>query len=127
MTPDIAVGAGFAFLKSSHTIPVGDSVPDVITAKAFVLPMYVNYYFHRQAEQSFFATGGIDVVFASISGGTAKQIEATFEGNGVAGVVGGGYEYRPAGGGFVFRAAPYVLVSRAGVKPWLGLSFDAAF
>jgi hypothetical protein len=103
---DLAVGAGV----SHYSISSGDS-----NASALIIPIYANYYF-TSGKGRFFATGGANLMFASGNIGDDSKVG----GSGVAGVIGGGYEYR-ADNGFLFRAAPYVFVGKAS-GAWLGLS-----
>ena len=107
LTPQIALGAGAA----NYSISSGTS-----NASAWIIPLYANYYF-TQGTHRFFGTAGANAIFASgkIDG------ESKVGGSGLAGVLGGGYEFR-ADNGFLFRASPYAFVGKAsGV--WLGLSF----
>lgn len=103
---DLAVGAGV----SHYSVSSGDS-----NASAWIVPVYANYYL-TSGKGRFFATGGANLMFASGSIGDDSKVS----GSGIAGVIGGGYEYR-ADNGFLFRAAPYVFVGKAS-GAWLGLS-----
>jgi hypothetical protein len=112
LTDDLALGAGF----SRTSISAGRS-----DASAWILPVYANYYF-TPGKHRVFATGGANFVVAS---GTIDGSESKVTGSGLAGVVGGGYEFR-ADNGFLFRAAPYLFVGKAsGV--WAGLSLGYSF
>jgi len=106
LTGDLAVGAGL----SHYSVSSGDS-----NASALIVPVYANYYL-TSGKGRFFATGGANLMFASGSFGEDSKVS----GSGIAGVIGGGYEYR-ADNGFLFRAAPYVFVGKAS-GAWLGLS-----
>jgi hypothetical protein len=103
----LALGAG----ASTYSIGSGTT-----SASAWIIPVYANYYL-TQGNNRWFTTAGANLIFASASVGDDSRVS----GSGVAGVLGGGYEYR-GDGGFLFRAAPYVFIGKAsGV--WLGLSF----
>lgn len=106
ITDDVAVGAGV----STYSISSGSA-----SASAWLFPIYANYYF-TQGPHRWFASGGANLIFASGSVGGDEKVS----GSGVAGVLGGGYEYR-GDSGFLFRAAPYVFVGKVS-GGWLGLS-----
>ncbi len=106
ITDDIALGAGV----STYSISAGSA-----SASAWIIPVYANYYF-TQGSHRWFASGGANLIFASSNVGSDEKIS----GSGVAGVLGGGYEYR-GDSGFLFRAAPYVFVGKVS-GGWLGLS-----
>ncbi|MCC6277367.1 MAG: hypothetical protein IT289_05580 [Oligoflexia bacterium] len=111
VSEDIALGGGFSYVSASS----GSS-----SASALIIPVYGNYYFKTNNHRPF-ATAGIDIVTATVSG-------SGFSGSasGVAAVLGGGYEFR-GDSGFLFRAAPYLLVGGGGVAFWAGFSFGYAF
>lgn len=111
LTDDFALGAGF----SSYSVSSGNS-----NAKALIFPIYGNYYF-TGGPHRWFATAGANVISASGN----LDGDAQISGSGVAGTLGGGYEYR-GDSGFLFRAAPYVFVGNASGL-WLGLSLGYAF
>lgn len=106
LTNDVALGAGL----SRYSVSSGDS-----SASAWVIPLYANYYFN-EGKHRFFGTGGANLLLASGTIGDDSKVS----GSGLAGVVGGGYEFK-ADNGFLFRAAPYLFVGKAS-GAWLGLS-----
>ncbi len=110
ITDDLALGAGLA----TYSISSNGS-----NASAWVVPVYANYYITGQNHR-LFVTGGADVVFSS--GKLAGDTQVS--GSGLAGVLGAGYEYR-GDSGFLFRAAPYLMVGKIS-GTWLGLSFGYA-
>jgi len=104
---NLAIGAGV----STYSISSGTS-----SAKATIIPAYANYYVN-DGNHRFFGSAGANIIHASGKIDDSAQVS----GSGLAGVLGGGYEYRNDSG-FLFRAAPYVFVGKAsGV--WLGFSF----
>ena len=107
ITDNLALGAGVA----SYSFSSGSA-----NSSAWIIPIYANYYL-TGGKHRWFATGGANMILASGSSGDGDRVT----GSGVAGVLGGGYEYKSAGG-FLFRAAPYVFVGKAS-GAWLGLSF----
>lgn len=107
---DLALGAGL----STYSISAGGS-----NASAWIIPVYANYYITGQKHR-LFVTGGADVIMAS---GNLSS-DAQFNGSGIAGVFGGGYEYR-GDSGFLFRAAPYVMVGKSS-GAWVGFSLGYA-
>lgn len=108
---DIALGAGF----SHQSYSAGNS-----DATVMIVPVYANYYF-TPGNHRWFATAGANVVHAS----GRVDSEEKVSGSGIGGVLGGGYEYR-GDSGFLFRAAPYLMVGKtAGV--WAGVSLGYAF
>lgn len=107
VTDSLALGAGVA----NYSFSSGSS-----SASAWIIPVYANYYL-TGGKHRWFATGGANVILASGSAGGDDRVT----GSGVAGVLGGGYEYK-SDGGFLFRAAPYVFVGKAS-GAWLGVSF----
>ena len=70
---------------------------------------------------------GMDVVVISESdsSGIGDGL-GSFTDSGAGVVLGGGYEYRGTGG-FLFRAAPYLVVAGGGVALTAGLSFGVTF
>ncbi len=110
ISDSVALGAGVA----NYSFSSGSS-----SASAWIIPIYANYYL-TGGRHRWFATGGANLILASGSTGGDDRVT----GSGVAGVVGGGYEYR-SDGGFLFRAAPYVFVGKAS-GAWLGVSFGYA-
>jgi hypothetical protein len=109
---NIALGGGL----SRVSISSGSSSASVTS-----IPLYANYYFTSGSPHRFFGTGGANILFAS---GRLTD-DAQVSGSGLAGIVGGGYEYRGENG-FLFRAAPYVLLGKASGL-WAGLSFGYTF
>jgi hypothetical protein len=109
LTDNVAVGAGI----SHYSIGSGD-----VSAGAWIIPLYGNYYL-GSGNGRFFATGGANVILASAGAGDDRV-----SGSGLAGVLGGGWEYR-ADNGFLFRASPYVFVGKAS-GAWLGISVGYA-
>jgi hypothetical protein len=106
MNEDVALGIGAA----NYSFSSGTE-----NASAWIIPLYANYYF-TQGKHRLFATGGANVIFASAQANDDEKVS----GSGLAGVLGGGYEYR-ADNDFLFRAAPYAFVGKAsGV--WVGFS-----
>lgn len=103
----LALGAGVA----NYSFSSGSA-----SASAWIIPVYANYYL-TGGKHRWFATGGANVILASGTTGGDDRVT----GSGVAGVLGGGYEYK-SDGGFLFRAAPYVFVGKAS-GAWLGVSF----
>ncbi|MCO5142048.1 MAG: hypothetical protein M9962_03040 [Oligoflexia bacterium] len=104
---ELALGLGI----SNYSISVADK-----KVSTYIIPVYANYYF-LEGNHRVFATAGTNIIFAS---GNLNQ-DSQISGSGLAGVVGGGYEYR-SDDGFLFRASPYAFFGKAsGV--WLGLSF----
>lgn len=103
---DLALGAGIA----SYSLSSGSA-----KASAWILPVYANYYVNP-GKHRFFATGGMNLITASGSVGE----DAQFKGSGIAGVLGGGYEFRGEDG-FLFRAAPYFFVGKAS-GAWIGFT-----
>ncbi|MEW6055446.1 MAG: hypothetical protein AB1540_02440 [Bdellovibrionota bacterium] len=106
VSESVGVGLGMSYWGAS----AGN-----IKASVLILPVYTNVYFSPHSSRGFL-TGGLDLVFAS-----AKVDDYAFSGSGALAVLGGGYEYR-GDGGFLFRAAPYILVGSQ-VQIWGGLSF----
>jgi hypothetical protein len=106
VTDDVAVGAGL----STYSFTSGDS-----DARVTFIPVYANYYF-TPGEHRWFATAGVDLIHASGNVGQDEKVS----GSGAAGILGAGYEYR-GDSGFLFRAAPYLLVGKAS-GAWLGVS-----
>jgi hypothetical protein len=107
---DLAVGAGV----STYSISSGGS-----SASAWVIPVYANYYLTGQHHR-LFVTGGANMIMASGNLNGDNQIS----GSGLAGVFGGGYEYR-GDSGFLFRAAPYLMVGKES-GAWFGVSLGYA-
>ena len=103
----IAVGAGVATYSLNTTT---DKV------STLVIPLYANYYFLGEGSHRLFGTAGLDFVFASAK----TEGDGVIKGSGVAGVIGGGYEYR-SDAGLLFRFTPYVFVGKAS-GAWLGFS-----
>lgn len=107
LSDKVAVGAGI----SRYNISAGGA-----SAGAWMLPFYANYYFGKSNHRAF-VSAGPTLILASGDMGDGSGLVT---GSGLAGTLGGGYEYR-ADNGFLFRAAPYVFVGNAkGV--WIGLS-----
>ncbi len=104
---NLALGAGV----SSYSISSGSS-----SASAWIIPVYANYYL-TEGTHRWFTTAGANLIFASSTAGNDSRVS----GSGLAGVLGGGYEYR-GNSGFLFRAAPYVFVGKTS-GAWLGVSF----
>lgn len=110
LTDHLALGAGAA----NYSMSSGSS-----SASAWIIPVYANYYL-TGGKHRWFTTAGANLIFASSTVGNDSRVS----GSGVAGVLGGGYEYRGENG-FLFRAAPYVFVGKAS-GAWLGFSFGYA-
>jgi hypothetical protein len=76
-------------------------------ATVTVVPIYANYYFSEKIQRAF-VTAGVDWIHVSSAGYDSND---TFAKNGVAAVVGGGYEYREKSG-FLMRLGGYAIVGR---------------
>ena len=109
--PNLALGAGAA----TYSLSAGAA-----NANVWLVPLYANYYFNENSHHRFFASGGADLIV--VSGKVSS--DARFTGSGLAGVVGGGYEYRGENG-FLFRATPYAFLGKASGF-WLGFSLGYA-
>ncbi len=105
---NLAVGAGI----SNYSFSSGAS-----SASAWIIPVYANYYL-TGGKHRWFGSAGANLIFANSKG---FSDDSRVSGSGVAGVIGGGYEFRAASG-FLFRAAPYVFVGKSS-GAWLGVSF----
>ena len=103
---NLALGAGL----STYSLSSGET-----RASTWVLPVYANYYFN-QGEHRFFATGGLSLI--SVSGQTSESNQ--IKGSGLGGTLGIGYEYKSRDG-FLFRAAPYLMLGQAS-GGWIGVS-----
>jgi len=117
LSRNIAVGFGISYwsLQSSSKG----------TFNAFFIPIYGNYYLSTEPSR-LFLTGGLSLYSASIeNSGTDKGVHVT-QGSNAAGTIGLGYEFR-GNGGFLFRAAPYVLFDASGAYPWAGISFGYCY
>ena len=101
----LAVGVGLSYTASG--------APSV-TQRQFSIPIVSYLYFNQHPRlfiaQGFTATLGLLTVDGTVFGG----IVAT-------GFVGLGFEYE-SNGGFLFRIAPYVLISNV-PQPWAGVTF----
>lgn len=119
ISPNVALGVGASYLSADIEFSVLDQ--DYLSISIFFVPLYANYYFSTGRHRTF-ATGGLDFVIVSgelSSGGSDSGV-------GAFGTAGAGYEFRGTGG-FLFRAAPYLLFGAGGVAITGGLSFGAAF
>ncbi len=96
----IGIGAGISYWNAwSHH--------HGYRANSLVIPMYMNYYFQPSAFRGFLS-GGADLVSVSNVINSAD----TFESGGVAGTLGGGFEYRGVDG-FLFRAAMFAIAGKS--------------
>lgn len=102
----LALGAGL----STYTLSSGEA-----TSGTWILPIYANYYVNEGLHR-FFATGGASIVMVSGKVNENNQVK----GSGLGGSVGFGYEYKSRDG-FLFRAAPYLLVGQTS-GGWIGVS-----
>lgn len=115
VSDSVALGVGLSYFSVSLF---------ETNVSAVIIPVYVNYYFSTTPSRGFL-TGGADIVVASASDRSGIGL-GSFTGTGAAGVVGGGYEYRGTSG-FLFRAAPYLIVGTGGIAITAGFSFGVAF
>lgn len=97
ITSDLALGFGFSYWTNSFHW-------GSLIATSRVVPVYLNYYF-SPFQRRLFVTGGADFIFTYPSYNSASIFQTT----GTAAVFGGGFEYR-GNSGFLFRAAPYILI-----------------
>lgn len=95
-----AIGAGISYWKES------DWWRDY-NASITVVPVYANYYFTEKPRRGFL-TAGANWISVTSSG----RNDNTFENSGVAGVLGGGYEYHDATG-FLLRLGGYLIIGRS--------------
>jgi len=83
-----------------------------------VVPFYGNYYFTQNAGRGFISAG-FDLISSSDSG----DHNGTFTNSGVAGVFGGGYEYRDKAG-FLIRLGGFLIIGRSvDISPSLSLGY----
>jgi len=112
----MAVGIGFSHWSFSF----------IDTDSITIIPIYANLYSSPKPNRAFL-TAGVDVVFISEtdSDGLGDGL-GSFTESGAGAVLGGGYEYRGTSG-FLFRAAPYLVVASGGIALTAGLSFGVTF
>lgn len=117
---DLAAGGGFGLVGMRNT---DGSDAD---KTAFLLPIYMNYYFKRD-EGSPLISAGATMVLNSFD---VKDLKANLSGVEFSSIafqpnIGFGYEYR-ADAGFLFRAMAYGILAK-NIHPWFGATLGYAF
>jgi len=122
MNEDMSVGVG---IGSVNTVLSGSTIS--AHQQAWMVPVYVNYYFAPSA-RSIFATGGINIVTNNrdVQNQDAETSNVEFGFNSVIPTLGVGFESR-GDNGFLFRGTAYGLYSDHQIFPWFGFSFGYAF
>jgi hypothetical protein len=122
MSESVAVGLGLGQVSTVSATTSSASVG----ATAWMLPVYMNYYFMKSAG-SVFASAGLSLVTNSnqVAGTVSNPGQVLFSNNMIIPELGVGYEYR-TDTQFVFRVQGYGLWS-VKLSPWIGLSFGYGF
>lgn len=118
---DLAVGVGFGTAAVKDTTTNADR-----NSNAVIIPMYVNYYFMKQAGSPFL-TGGLNLFpnSSSLKNSTAKLSDFELPDAVIYPVLGAGYEYR-TDTQFLVRVTGYLLLGSS-VQPWVGMAVGYAF
>ncbi len=121
VTEDLAAGISYGRTPLKR---LDDTDTNLSTS---LVPVYINYYFMRDAG-SLFATAGATLV---VNNDDAKGNKSEFGGleftssTPVLPTIGVGYEVR-TDSQFLFRATGYGIIART-IKPWFGLTLGYAF
>jgi hypothetical protein len=120
LNDDILVGIGLG------TVTMNDLLGNSSNLSATLVPVYLNYYFMREAG-SLFATGGATLVTNSnaVSGLKTSTGGLQLSSTPLLPTLGVGYEYR-SDPGFLVRVAGYLVVGQNTV-PWGGVSIGYSF
>jgi hypothetical protein len=120
ISDDLAAGVGFGFTPTERADGTDAN------QKATLFPVYVNYYFTRDAG-SLLATAGATLVsdHGEVSGLKSALGSLEFPSNAILPTVGLGYENR-GDTGFLFRVNAYAIAGKS-IVPWLGFGFGYAF
>jgi hypothetical protein len=120
LSDDLLVGIGVG------SVTMNDRFGGTSGLSATLVPVYLNYYFMREAG-SLFATAGASLVTNSslVSGLTSSAGGLQLSSSPLLPTLGLGYEYR-SDPGFLVRLAGYLILGQNSV-PWIGVSIGYSF
>lgn len=118
---DIVVGGGFGSVSTQ----VHNTSIDTGQTASFV-PVYMNYYFMRQAGSPF-VTGGATLIlnYSAVKYADTSTGGLQIPSSSVMPTFGAGYENR-GDNGFLFRVTGYLIAGKS-LAPWVGFSFGYGF
>lgn len=124
MTFQDQISAGFGI--GSVGVGGNSASGSTIDTQAWMIPVYMNYYFAKSGS-TFFGTLGATLVTNNnkVKNGEAETSDIEFGSSSVIPNFGAGYEMR-TDNGFLFRVAGYGLIAD-NFSPWFGASFGFAF
>lgn len=120
LSDELSVGFGFG------TVPMNDLFGNTTNVSATIVPLYLSYYFMREAG-SLFATAGASLVAnsSSVSGLKTSVGGLQLSSTPLLPTAGVGYEFR-SDPGFLVRVAGYLILGQT-VAPWGGFSIGYSF
>ena len=120
VSDDLVAGASFG------RVSLNDLAGNDVNSSTTLIPVYMNYYFMREAGSAFI-TAGADLVLNSdeVKGRKAAYSGVEFSSTPLLPTFGVGYENR-SDAGFLFRVAAYGIIGNK-LAPWLGFSMGFSF
>lgn len=121
LNDDMAAGIAFGAIATKTAAGLDSG------RTASFIPVFMNYYFAREAGSIYLTAGATIVTNANdLNGLSANMGNLTFTSSAVLGTVGVGYESR-SDNGFLFRVCAYGIIGGSTIVPWGGATFGFAF